>query len=121
MEHCNIQINLKYFSLFLRWEAAQIPKVKVAKFDGSKFNKEQSVYMPQIPDIAQCPEYLLPLKQWEDSFLADFSELRLVVLMASVFFFFLFKLCFCFCLCSLFIYFCVSLQKSVSLHFLKRH
>ncbi|KAG2726085.1 hypothetical protein I3843_01G093600 [Carya illinoinensis] len=63
----------------VRWEAAQIPKVKVAKFDGSKFNKEQSVYMPQIPDIAQCPEYLLPLKQWEDSFLADFSELRLAL------------------------------------------
>jgi survival of motor neuron protein-interacting protein 1 len=52
--------------------------VKVAKFDRSKFHKEQSVYMPQIPDIAKCPEHLLPLKQWEDAFLADFSELRLV-------------------------------------------
>ena len=34
--------------------------------------------MPQIPNIAECPEHLLPLKQWEDVFLADFSELRLV-------------------------------------------
>ncbi|KAE8077193.1 hypothetical protein FH972_015780 [Carpinus fangiana] len=63
----------------VRWEASQIPKVKVAKFDRSKFHKEQSVYMPQIPDIAKCPEHLLPLKQWEDAFLADFSELRLAL------------------------------------------
>ncbi|GAV69935.1 LOW QUALITY PROTEIN: SIP1 domain-containing protein [Cephalotus follicularis] len=63
----------------VRWEAARIPKVKVAKFDRSKLNEEQSVYMPQIPDIASCPEHLLPLKQWEDAFLADFSELRLPI------------------------------------------
>uniref|UniRef100_A0A2N9ELG7 Gem-associated protein 2 n=1 Tax=Fagus sylvatica TaxID=28930 RepID=A0A2N9ELG7_FAGSY len=63
----------------VRWEAAQIPKVKVAKLDRSKFIKEQSVYMPQIPNIAECPEHLLPLKQWEDVFLADFSELRLAL------------------------------------------
>lgn len=52
--------------------------MKVAKLDRSKFNKEQSVYMPQIPNIAECPDHLLPLKQWEDAFLADFTELRLV-------------------------------------------
>lgn len=62
----------------LRWEAARIPKVKVAKSKGQKLIKEQTVYMPQIPDIAPCPERLLPLKQWEDQFLADFSKLRLV-------------------------------------------
>ncbi|KAF9663269.1 hypothetical protein SADUNF_Sadunf17G0020700 [Salix dunnii] len=61
----------------VRWEAAHIPKVKVAKLDRSRVNKEQTVYMPQIPSIAKCPEYLLPLKQWEDAFLVDFSELRL--------------------------------------------
>lgn len=60
----------------VRWEAAHIPKVKVAKLDRSRVNKEQTVYMPQIPNIAKCPEYLLPLKQWEDVFLVDFSELR---------------------------------------------
>ncbi|PIN25494.1 hypothetical protein CDL12_01761 [Handroanthus impetiginosus] len=59
----------------VRWEAARVPKVAVAKFNNEI--KEQSNYMPQIPDIAKCPENLLPLKQWEDSFLADFSELRL--------------------------------------------
>ncbi|OMO87205.1 Survival motor neuron interacting protein 1 [Corchorus capsularis] len=63
----------------VRWEAAQIPKVKIAKPDRNKPNKEQSVYMPQIPEIAQCPEHLLPLKQWEEAFLADFSELRLTL------------------------------------------
>ncbi|KAI9195417.1 hypothetical protein LWI28_014670 [Acer negundo] len=63
----------------VRWEAAHIPKVKVAKLGGNKFNKEQSIYMPQIPNIAPCPEHLLPLKEWEDSFLADFSELRQVM------------------------------------------
>ncbi|KAK3204539.1 hypothetical protein Dsin_018585 [Dipteronia sinensis] len=63
----------------VRWEAAHIPKVKVAKLGGNKFNKKQSVYMPQIPNIAPCPEHLLPLKEWEDSFLADFSELRQVM------------------------------------------
>ncbi|KAF3457954.1 hypothetical protein FNV43_RR02616 [Rhamnella rubrinervis] len=61
----------------VRWEAAQIPKIRVAKLDRSKVNKEQSVYMPKIPEIADCPEHLLPLKQWEDGFLAEFSELRL--------------------------------------------
>ncbi|RHN82787.1 hypothetical protein MtrunA17_Chr1g0213521 [Medicago truncatula] len=60
----------------VRWEAHQIPKVKVSKLDRSKLNKEQSPYMPQIPDIAKCPEHLLPLKQWEDIFLAEFSVLR---------------------------------------------
>ncbi|XP_050372879.1 uncharacterized protein LOC126790611 [Argentina anserina] len=61
----------------VRWEAAQIPKVRVAKVDRSKFNREQSDYMPKIPEIAKCPEQLLPLKQWEDAFLSEFSELRL--------------------------------------------
>ncbi|WJX15535.1 hypothetical protein P8452_05667 [Trifolium repens] len=60
----------------VRWEAHQIPKVKVSKLDRSKLNKEQSPYMPQIPDIAKCPEHLLPLKQWEDVFLVEFSALR---------------------------------------------
>ncbi|CAJ1977788.1 unnamed protein product [Sphenostylis stenocarpa] len=60
----------------VRWEADQIPKVKVAKLDRGKLNKEQSAYMPKIPDIAKCPEHLLPLKQWEDVFLAEFSTLR---------------------------------------------
>ncbi|KAI9182300.1 hypothetical protein LWI28_023996 [Acer negundo] len=63
----------------VRWEAAHIPKVKVSKLGSNKFIKEQSVYMPHIPNIAPCPEHLLPLKQWEDSFLADFSELRQVM------------------------------------------
>jgi survival of motor neuron protein-interacting protein 1 len=67
-----------FFLLLFRWEAAHIPKVKVAKLDRSRVNKEQTVYMPQIPNIAKCPEYLLPLKQWEDAFLVDFSELRQV-------------------------------------------
>ncbi|XP_061992654.1 uncharacterized protein LOC133710566 [Rosa rugosa] len=61
----------------VRWEAAQIPKVRVAKVDRSKFNREQSDYMPKIPEIAKCPEQLLSLKQWEEAFLADFSDLRL--------------------------------------------
>ncbi|KAK7310316.1 hypothetical protein RJT34_07758 [Clitoria ternatea] len=60
----------------VRWEADRIPKVKVAKLDRSKFNKEQSAYMPKIPDVAKCPEHLLPSKRWEDIFLAEFSTLR---------------------------------------------
>ncbi|XP_058094065.1 uncharacterized protein LOC131240065 [Magnolia sinica] len=60
----------------VRWEAAKIPKVKVAKLDKGKLNREQTAYMPNIPDIAKCPEQLMPSKQWEDAFLADFSELR---------------------------------------------
>ncbi|KAL8161789.1 hypothetical protein V2J09_013278 [Rumex salicifolius] len=63
----------------IRWEAAQIPKVKVAKLDKNKVKKEQSVYMPQIPEIESCPEHVLPLKQWEEEFLCDFSELRLAI------------------------------------------
>ncbi|KAF5735367.1 hypothetical protein HS088_TW15G00869 [Tripterygium wilfordii] len=63
----------------VRWEAANIPKVKVAKLDRSKLSKGQSVYMPQIPDIANCAGHLLPSKHWEDSFLADFNNLRLTL------------------------------------------
>lgn len=63
----------------VRWEAAHIPKVKVAKIDNSKLKKEQSVYMPKIPDIEKCPAHLVPSKQWEDEFIADFSELRLAL------------------------------------------
>lgn len=69
---------MKSSSLLLRWEAARVPKVKVAKLERSKLKKEQTAYMPIIPDIEKCPEHLLPLKQWEDAFIADFSELRLV-------------------------------------------
>ncbi|KAE9618589.1 hypothetical protein Lalb_Chr02g0144311 [Lupinus albus] len=60
----------------VRWEANHIPKVKVAKLDRSKLKNEQSAYMLKIPDIPECPEHLLPLKQWEDVFLAEFSALR---------------------------------------------
>ncbi|KAL3329512.1 hypothetical protein AABB24_036540 [Solanum stoloniferum] len=63
----------------VRWEALRLPKVKVAAVQRSKLNKEQTSYMPQIPDIASCLEHLLPLKKWEEAFLADFSELRLAL------------------------------------------
>ncbi|KAJ8755330.1 hypothetical protein K2173_019128 [Erythroxylum novogranatense] len=61
----------------VRWEAAHIPKVTVAKLDENNIRKEQTVYMPQIPDIAPTPQHLMPSKEWEDAFLTDFSELRL--------------------------------------------
>ncbi|KAK2990657.1 hypothetical protein RJ640_007791 [Escallonia rubra] len=64
----------------VRWEAERIPNVKVAKVERSKLKKEQTIYMPRIPDIPTCPEQLMPLKQWEDAFLADFSELRLTLM-----------------------------------------
>jgi survival of motor neuron protein-interacting protein 1 len=62
-----------------RWEAKGIPNVRVAKIDESTYiKKEQSVYMPLIPEIPKCPEYLLPMKEWEDSLLLDFVHLRQV-------------------------------------------
>nr|GEW58381.1 hypothetical protein [Tanacetum cinerariifolium] len=63
----------------VRWETEHIPKVKVAKVEKNLLNKEQTVYMPSIPDIAACPEHLMPSKEWEDVFLADFSKLRLAL------------------------------------------
>ncbi|KAK9048522.1 hypothetical protein SSX86_032513 [Deinandra increscens subsp. villosa] len=63
----------------VRWEAKRIPKVKTAKVERKVLNKEQTVYMPNIPDIAACPEHLMPSKEWEDVFLADFSKLRLAL------------------------------------------
>ncbi|KAL9265465.1 hypothetical protein AKJ16_DCAP18237 [Drosera capensis] len=62
--------------MLIVWEASHIPNVKVAKLE-NKPKKEQTIYMPQIPDIEKCPEHLAPSKQWEDEFLADFSNLRL--------------------------------------------
>lgn len=41
--------------------------------------------MPQIPEIAKCPEHLMPSKQWEDAFLVEFSELRMVCFFWLVF------------------------------------
>lgn len=61
-----------------RWEAKRIPKVKIAKVERKVLNKEQTVYMPSIPDIAACPQHLMPSKEWEDVFLDDFSNLRMV-------------------------------------------
>lgn len=67
-----------------RWEAARIPKVKVARVNKVK---EQSLYMPQIPDVMKCPDNLLPLKEWEDSFLSEFSHLREVNILTLTSFF----------------------------------
>lgn len=57
----------------------------MAKLDRNKLNKEQTLYMPKIPDIAKCPEHLTPLKKWEDAFLADFTELRAVCFLDQFF------------------------------------
>lgn len=51
--------------------------MKVVKFDKIKC-KEQTPYMPNIPDIPKCPENLKPQKQWEENFLAEFLEMRQV-------------------------------------------
>ncbi|CAL9059726.1 unnamed protein product [Musa banksii] len=60
----------------VRWEAAQIPKVKVAKLKVSKRSSEQTPYMPKIPEFEKCPCNLFPSKLWEDAFLAEYSEIR---------------------------------------------
>lgn len=68
---------------FFRWEAARIPKVKVVRVNKVK---EQSLYMPQIPDVMKCPDSLLPHKEWEDSFLSEFSQLREVNILTLSYF-----------------------------------
>ncbi|OAY84886.1 Gem-associated protein 2 [Ananas comosus] len=60
----------------VRWEAAQIPKVKIAKINSNKLAGEQTPYMPKIPEIPRCLPEILPSKQWEDTFLAQFSGIR---------------------------------------------
>jgi len=65
-------------SSFYRWEARQIPRVKVAKVDLSAARKEQTPYMPEIPDIPKYSPDLRTSKQWEDAFLTHFSETKLV-------------------------------------------
>lgn len=81
---CILACMVKLFPQF-RWEAKRIPKVKVAKVNGSKYReKEQSVYMPQISEIPKCPEHLLPVKEWEESLLSDFSHIRLVFLSSNL-------------------------------------
>ncbi|XP_062183283.1 uncharacterized protein LOC133887367 [Phragmites australis] len=62
----------------VRWEAKQIPRVKVAKIDLSATRKDQTPYMPEIPDIPKCSPDLRASKQWEDAFITHFSETRLV-------------------------------------------
>ncbi|XP_031481662.1 uncharacterized protein LOC116251491 [Nymphaea colorata] len=60
----------------VRWEAMQIPNVKVAKLDKSKLKVEQTPYMPSIPEIADCPNDFVPSQHWVETFLTDFSELK---------------------------------------------
>lgn len=64
--------------MVIRWEYARCPKVKVAKIDPGKLSAEQTPYMPSIPSVSTCPPHLLPSKEWEMEFLADFSNLRMV-------------------------------------------
>uniref|UniRef100_A0ACD5YQ47 Uncharacterized protein n=1 Tax=Avena sativa TaxID=4498 RepID=A0ACD5YQ47_AVESA len=61
----------------VRWEANQIPRVKVAKIDLGAARKEQTPYMPEIPDIPQCSPDVCASKEWEDSFITYFEETRL--------------------------------------------
>uniref|UniRef100_A0A0D9XRI6 Gem-associated protein 2 n=1 Tax=Leersia perrieri TaxID=77586 RepID=A0A0D9XRI6_9ORYZ len=61
----------------VRWEANQIPRVKVAKIDLSMARNEQTPYMPEIPDISKCSTDLCASKHWEDIFITYFSETRL--------------------------------------------
>lgn len=63
----------------VKWEAAQIPKVRVANLDRKKLNKQQTPYMPNIPSVPVCSKDLLPSKDWEREFLADFSDLRMAL------------------------------------------
>ncbi|KAG8089608.1 hypothetical protein GUJ93_ZPchr0011g27048 [Zizania palustris] len=60
----------------VRWEARQIPRVKVAKIDLSTARNEQTPYMPVIPDIPKCSPDLCASKQWEDAFITYFSETK---------------------------------------------
>ncbi|KAI3812792.1 hypothetical protein L1987_17504 [Smallanthus sonchifolius] len=59
------------------WEAKRKPKVKTANVERKVLNKKHTVYMPNIPDSGACLEHLMPSKEWEDVFLADFSKLKL--------------------------------------------
>ncbi|KAI5082882.1 hypothetical protein GOP47_0002625 [Adiantum capillus-veneris] len=61
------------------WEAAQCPKVKVAKIGETKVIPEQTKYMPEIAPILTCSPNLLPSKDWVHAFLKDFSALREVI------------------------------------------
>lgn len=61
----------------VRWEANQIPRVKVAKIDLGAARNEQTPYMPEIPDIPNCSPDLCASKEWEDTFIAYFSETKL--------------------------------------------
>lgn len=63
----------------VKWEAAQFPKVRVANLDRKKLIKQQTSYMPNIPSVPVCSKDLLPSKDWEREFLADFSDLRMAL------------------------------------------
>ncbi|KAG0563246.1 hypothetical protein M758_8G015100 [Ceratodon purpureus] len=60
----------------VKWEFKRCPKVVVAKIDSKKF-AEQTPYMPSIPPVPTCAPHLLPSKEWETEFLANFSDLRM--------------------------------------------
>jgi gem associated protein 2 len=55
--------------------------VKVAKLDLNAARMDQTLYMPEIPKIPNFSSDLRASKEWEDTFITNFSEIRHVSLL----------------------------------------
>lgn len=64
----------------VRIEAEGIPDVVVSDVDPRQFDAKQTANMPSIPSFADTvDEKLLPSDQWKSALLADFAELRQLI------------------------------------------
>lgn len=63
----------------VRIEAEGIPDVVVADVDPRRFDSQQTANMPSIPELAAVDERLQPSVEWKRELLADFAELRQLI------------------------------------------
>jgi hypothetical protein len=72
---------------YLAWvhfEASKLPDVFRAEVDESLYHGKQTKYMPEVEDVADCPEFLLPSQDWEREVVAAFSDLRALLARLSL-------------------------------------
>jgi hypothetical protein len=70
--------------LVYRYQSQSMPLVSRAEIDTAKYRCKQTLYMPSVESIPECPVEYLPSKDWERDVLSKFSELRNLIDMLKV-------------------------------------
>lgn len=71
------EMSAEQYLSWVRTQASTLPAVVRADVDTSKFKGRQSVCMPQLDEILQCPPEFLPNDNWVTDTMYSFSQLRM--------------------------------------------